>query len=487
MMERKSKPAFAIFLAAIILASSIPAKPEAAKREKGWSGNSYYKNGKKAKGLKKIGKYYYYFDAKGNAYKKGWITIKGKRYYFGKNKRAYVGVKKIGKKYYLFDTKGRRAGTGIKTYKGKEYYVRSGVIKTGLVTYKGKKYYSTRQGLKFGWVKIRGKQYYFNKNTKAMAKNRWIGGQYVGSKGYVTKTKKPSSPNPNHNDSQAGCQHPESFDLQDGLGTYEFACGEGDNPSIWFKWSDGHIPDGTYTVNGTLIEFSHGYGEIPESWYTIETDSAGRRRCRLIDGTYMENCGIFQNGGYYFFDKDGYGLTGDLGSGGVFSIGGKLPDKDNIGYSYHNEFYVNGKKVLATTRYLYDLGFTYTQVIQSRKQFWEKKTGMCAQYAAVTYELCCVAGIPVVAVESNTQNHAWNQVCIDGIWYHYDNTSDPEGIFTEPWISRIGYHWNVEEVWAGGSEHTTDVDAPYANMQFNILTGKERLSGTPIPGWGIQG
>lgn len=544
MLKSKSKRMLAAFLAGIILVSGIPVFPndnikgtaiqaEAAKKKNGWSGSYYYKNGEKVKGFKKIGKYYYYFDSKGKAYHKGWKMIKGQKYYFGKNKRAYVGVKKIGRKYYLFDSKGRRTGTGLRTYKGKKYYVKSGVIKTGLVTYKGKKYYSTRQGLKSGWVKIKGKQYYFDKKSKAMVKNKWIGDKYLGPKGYVTKTKKPSKPDNGSNNNGSGTTTnpmPESFNLQDGFGTYQFSYPSNSVPGINFKWNNGAVPDGIYTVNGTKLEFSYGYARIPDSWQTIETDATGKIRCRLIDGTYLKNTGIYKDGIYYFFGPDGYGYTGTLE--GYFQkynaiAYGLTPSQREVektlGWGYSEEIYVNGKwvdpenqkeygdalvtifpymktfreqyvskcttdlaKVLATTRYLCDQGFTYTQIVQGRGNFWSTKKGMCAQYAMITYELCCVAGIPVVAGANKEGSHAWNQVQIDRKWYHFDNTATVPGDTSDYFIQGLGImNTPIDVVWAGGESHATNVDRTYDSLRFNVLTGIEQISGERIPGWGL--
>ncbi len=76
------------------------------------------------KGLKKEkGSYYYYVN--GKQVKKTWKTIKGQKYYFGKNGKAYAApdrssqgykknivVKKIGKYSYGFDSKGCMVKSG---------------------------------------------------------------------------------------------------------------------------------------------------------------------------------------------------------------------------------------------------------------------------------------------------------------------------------------------------------------------------------------
>lgn len=77
------------------------------------------------KGLKKEGKYYYYY-VNGKKAKNTWKTVKSYKYYFGSNGRAYmasdlkktdgytknVTVKKIGKYYYGFDRNGHMVKSG---------------------------------------------------------------------------------------------------------------------------------------------------------------------------------------------------------------------------------------------------------------------------------------------------------------------------------------------------------------------------------------
>lgn len=64
--------------------------------------NTYVKNE-----VKKIKKYYYYFDKKG-VRKTGWVKYKKDRYYFDrKTARAYTGKKAVNNKLYIFGKDGR--------------------------------------------------------------------------------------------------------------------------------------------------------------------------------------------------------------------------------------------------------------------------------------------------------------------------------------------------------------------------------------------
>ena len=57
-----------------------------------------------------------------------------------------------------------------------------------------------------------------------------------------------------------------------------------------------------------------------------------------------------------------------------------------------------------------------------------KGTGVCDSYSKAYKLLLEKAGIDVTRVISNAMNHAWNQVCINGIWAHVDVTwDDPSG------------------------------------------------------------
>lgn len=76
------------------------------------------------------GSLFYYVN--GVELKNSWKTVKGSKYYFGKNGKAYTGKKKIGKATYFFADNGKRK-TGWKTINDKKYYfsTRNGKMVTG--------------------------------------------------------------------------------------------------------------------------------------------------------------------------------------------------------------------------------------------------------------------------------------------------------------------------------------------------------------------
>ena len=65
-------------------------------------------------------------------------------------------------------------------------------------------------------------------------------------------------------------------------------------------------------------------------------------------------------------------------------------------------------------------------------------TGVCDAYSFAMMAVCMRLDIPCVRITSDSMNHAWNRVQIDGEWYHIDAT------YNDPTPDRIGrvYHVN---------------------------------------------
>ena len=108
--------------------------------------------------------------------KKGWVTYKGKKYYY-KSSKLVTGWQTIGGKKYYFEKSGDVKGqmvTGWKEIGEKKYYFtpsgkKKGQMVTGWKTIKGKKYYFEKSGKKkgqmvTGWKKIGSTYYYFKSN-----------------------------------------------------------------------------------------------------------------------------------------------------------------------------------------------------------------------------------------------------------------------------------------------------------------------------------
>lgn len=139
----------------------------------GWNEKktNYYVDGEKVKGIQKINNKLYYFDAKGDLYKKfGKQTIKGKVYYFNSDYSLKTGVVKIGKKAYYFQKKNgeRYDGEGIKKVDGTYYN------------------FTSQHSLRSGWFRDKKKtRYYFDKK-KFSALTGW---KYVGKYKYYFNKK----------------------------------------------------------------------------------------------------------------------------------------------------------------------------------------------------------------------------------------------------------------------------------------------------------
>lgn len=181
--------------------------------------------------VKKIKKYYYYFDKKGIR-KTGWVKYKKDRYYFDrKTARAYTGKKVVNNKLYIFGKDGRLVKKkGLYKYGKTQVYInKDGSLATGLVKIKGKWYWFENNGARSGksgvhkwknntyylnkgrfvtgWATVGSNKYYFGADGKMatnkyiqtggqtyyvdasgrMKKNCWYNGQYFNNKGQLEK------------------------------------------------------------------------------------------------------------------------------------------------------------------------------------------------------------------------------------------------------------------------------------------------------------
>jgi len=85
-------------------------------------------------------------------------------------------------------------------------------------------------------------------------------------------------------------------------------------------------------------------------------------------------------------------------------------DFDKVLY-LHNYFIRN---------YTYD----YTYTIRDAYTLFTEKTGVCQAYMLGFIAAAGALGVESIPVTSQTMNHAWNLVKIDGSWYHMDVTWD---------------------------------------------------------------
>ena len=175
--------------------------------------------------------------------------------------------------WYHFDANGIMQ-TGFLTLNGKTYYLQSsGAMKTGWQKISNTWYYFDSSGamVSNGWRWINSKCYYFDKNGK-MEANTWIDGSYVDASGAWVKDKK---------------QEPDKWIRSSGRWWYRHGDGtytRSDWEYIGNKWY-------YFDQNGWMIT---GWQKVSGSWYYMESNGA-----RVADGWK------WINNKCYYFDKNG--------------------------------------------------------------------------------------------------------------------------------------------------------------------------------------
>lgn len=264
------------------------------------NGKTYYlqSSGAMKTGWQKISNTWYYFDSSGAMVSNGWRWINSKCYYFDKNVKMAVDTW-IGE-YYVdasgawvkdkqketdkwIQSSGRwwyRHADGSYTRSGWEYiggkwyyFDQNGWMVTGWQKVKGSWYYMESNGamVSSDWKWINSKCYYFDKNGK-MAANTWIDGSYVDASGAWVKDKK---------------QEPDKWIRSSGRWWYRHGDGtytRSDWEYIGNKWY-------YFDQNGWMIT---GWQKVSGSWYYMESNGA-----RVADGWK------WINNKCYYFDKNG--------------------------------------------------------------------------------------------------------------------------------------------------------------------------------------
>ena len=264
--------------------------------------NIYVKNE-----VKKIKKYYYYFDKKG-VRKTGWIKYKKDRYYFDrKTARACTGKKQVNNKLYIFDKDGRLVKKkGLyKHGKTKVYINKDGSLETGLIKIKGKwswfedngelstksgihrwknhTYYLKNGQFMTGWVDVGSNKYYFGTDGKMvtnkyvqtgghtyyvdasgrMKKNCWYNGQYFNNKGQVEKDS--VTYDPETTEGQITKEMLDELPLSDCTKLMVVA-----HPDDETLWGGAHLTEGGWFV----VCLTNGYNEVRKNeFYEVMKES----------------------------------------------------------------------------------------------------------------------------------------------------------------------------------------------------------------------
>lgn len=123
--------------------------------------------------------------------------------------------------------------------------------------------------------------------------------------------------------------------------------------------------------------------------------------------------------------------------------------------------------------YAYDeyLSQTLPRSVYNAYGILVNRRAVCNGYAvAYSYLLECM-GIPSYVLSSDSMNHAWNLVYLDGGWYHADLTFD-------------------DPVWVGGSTYYGRANADYSDEGFiyhkYFLKSDEEITALAHTGWVLQ-
>lgn len=125
----------------------------------------------------------------------------------------------------------------------------------------------------------------------------------------------------------------------------------------------------------------------------------------------------------------------------------------NIKYDYDHSTYKYEISVLTTLKY---------------------KEGVCEHYASLFMALCDRVGIKSTKVLSDEQEHAWNLVQVDGVWYHIDtcwNVVDTKKWFLLSESEILKDHGKISEIDGGKNNKELEsyfTECIYSNNEYNI-------------------
>ena len=218
-----------------------------------------YYNGKYAVNCwEKIDGFWYHFDGNG-IMQTGWLNLSGTWYYLNPNGAMQTGWLKLNNVWYYLNASGVMQ-VGWLNLGGTWYYLNGGgVMQTGWLNLNGTWYYLNPNGaMQTGWLKLDGIWYYFN-TSGARISNCWY---WVGNQCYY-------------------------FDKDGKMAS-----------DTWV---------GEYYVNASGA-WVPGKEKPVDKWI----NSSGRWWYRHADGSYTKSNWETIGGQNYYFDKDGWMVTGWL-------------------------------------------------------------------------------------------------------------------------------------------------------------------------------
>ena len=359
--------------------------------------------------------------------------------------------------WYHFDANGIMQ-TGFLTLNGKTYYLQSsGAMKTGWQKISNTWYYFDSSGamVSNGWRWINSKCYYFDKNGK-MAADTWIGEYYVDASGAWVKDKQKETDKWIQSSGRWWYRHADGSYTRSGWeyiggkwyyfdqngwmvtgwqkvkGSWYYMESNGAMVSSGWKWinskcyyfdKNGKMAANTW-IDGSYVDASGAWvkdkKQEPDKWIR----SSGRWWYRHGDGTYTRSDWEYIGNKWYYFDQNGWMITGwQKVSGSCYymeSNGARVADGwkwiNNKCYYFDKngkmaaDTWIDGSYVDASGAWIKDKKQEPENVT---KTGWVQYTGHWLYYNA-----------DGSAVKSN-----WKSV--NGIWYYFDQN----GWMAAGWIT----------------------------------------------------
>ena len=433
-----------------------------------WVGSRYVKdNGAMATGWLQLGDSWYYLNNDGKS-QKGWQTIKNKRYFFDEN-----GV------------------MASNTWVGGRYVNENGVMVTGWVQLGDNWYYLNKNGgnnsgqTMTGWQKINNKWYYFEGDGR-MAVNAWADGCYLNADGVMATGWLQLGENWYYLNPKSGNGYGKYMTGWQQIGgkRYYFD-GNGvmarntavdgsylaDDGSVITGWKQ--MEDGNWYYLTAKGEKQTGWHQINNRWYYFDSSGAMAKNT-WVDNCYLSDDGSMQTGWreidgiWYYLDANGKKLTGWQ------QVDGKWYYFDENG-AMANNTWVDGY-------YLSDSGSTLRGWQQMDSSWYylneegEKQTGW-QQINGSWYYLdgngvmlsgwVDVDGSTYYLSDSGAMLTGWQQ--IEGSWYYLDGN----GVMQTGWQQVDGKWYYFDE--NGAMANNTWVDGYYLSDSGSTLRGWQQM------------
>ena len=373
-----------------------------------------YYNGTYAKNCwEKIDGYWYHFDGNG-IMQTGWLNIGGTWYYLNPSSGAMAkGWLKLGDVWYYLNPSSGTMATGWLKVGNTWYYMNpsNGAMQTGWLDLNGTKYYLKSDGaMATTWVKIGNTWYYMNPSSGAM-QTGWL---KLGSTWYYLKSDGTMAA-----DTWIG----DYYVNADGV----WVPGKEKPVDKWIntsgRWWYRHA-DGSYTksnweqIGNQWFYFDKdgwmvtGWLKLSDTWYYMNTS-----------GARVSNCWTWVGNSCYYFDKDGKMAAdtwiGDyyVNADGAWVPGQKKDDQKNdqngSQNSNQNQTQTKAQWINTSGRWWYrhaDGSYTKSnwEYIDGQWYYFDKEGWMTIGYQAVS-----------------------------GEWYYLQKSASPEGALTYTGVTSI--------------------------------------------------